>query len=67
VRRSSDVDHLTCHFPKGSTAASAARRAGFLRSPARVTLTALPLRGSMTPDPIAHASWALTLGDLEVF
>jgi GNAT superfamily N-acetyltransferase len=67
VANAADVDHLTCHFPSGSTAAGAGRGAGFLRVPGGVKLVVHPLREEVQPDPTELRSWALTLGDLEVF
>ena len=66
VAREADVDHLTCSFPEGSVQATAARRAGFLPSPEGPTLVANPLR-DLPVDVWSLQSWALTLGDLEVF
>lgn len=61
------VDHVACSFPLGSEPARAARGRGFLRSPGGPTLTAKALRGDLRPDPYERRSWALCLGDLEVF
>jgi GNAT superfamily N-acetyltransferase len=63
----SPVDHLTCSFPPRSAAAQAAVRSGFLASPKGMTLVTRPLRTPLAPDPCHLSSWALTLGDLEVF
>jgi GNAT superfamily N-acetyltransferase len=67
VARAAAVDHLTCSFPGGTTAAGAARRAGFIRAPRGMTLVVNPLRQGLVPDPSDLRSWALSLGDLEVF
>lgn len=67
VAKSAGVDHLTCWSPPGSTAARAARRHGFLPAPSGVTFVAKPLKERMRPDPTRRESWALSLGDLEVF
>jgi GNAT superfamily N-acetyltransferase len=67
VSRVASVDHLTCHFPLGSTAAGAARRNGFVRAPGGLTLVVNPLRPGLIPRPDEKHSWALSLGDLEVF
>ena len=64
--RAADVDHMTCLLPSGSAALKGARRAGFVRSPIGMTLTARPLQSS-SPDPLEMRSWALSLGDVEVF
>lgn len=61
------VDHLTCHFSPGSPVARAARAAGFVRVPGGVTFVMHPLDKEVQPDPAELRSWALTLGDLEVF
>ena len=64
--RTAPVDHVTCIFPKGSLNARAARARFFLPSPRGLTLTTKPL----TPfrlDPLRADSWALSLGDVEVF
>jgi hypothetical protein len=67
VVRAADVDHLACRFSPGSAAGAATRRAGFLRSPGGPTLVVKPLGDGISPDPGDVRSWALTLGDLEVF
>jgi GNAT superfamily N-acetyltransferase len=66
VVRSADVDVITARFPAGSTAAQALRRSGFVPAPRGVTLVVNPLR-TLDIDPERPASWALNLGDLEVF
>lgn len=66
VASSAAVDHITCHFPVRSLEASAARRAGFLPSPGGMTFVVNSLRNAQV-DPLDAASWALSLGDLEVF
>lgn len=67
VVRAAEVDHLTCHVPAGSTAARAARTAGFIRSRDGMMLVVNLLRDDLRPDPMQPASWGLSLGDLEVF
>ena len=66
VMGAASVDHLTCLLPPGKSAARSAVRGGFFRSPLGMTLTARPLRHSSV-DPLDMNSWALALGDLEVF
>jgi hypothetical protein len=61
------VDHVACSFPPESEPARAARASGFLRSPGGPTLTAKAVRADLRPDPYERRSWALCLGDLEVF
>lgn len=67
VRRAARVDHLATHFPPGSTAASAARRAGYLKVPGGLMFVTNPLQDGVTPVPTELRSWALSIGDLEVF
>jgi GNAT superfamily N-acetyltransferase len=67
VVRAAPVDHVACHFPAGSPASAARWRAGFLRAPGGVTFTVNPLKPMPEPDPCDMGSWALSLGDLEVF
>lgn len=68
IVEAASVDHLTCHFPPGSTAGRGARRAGFLPAPGGMTFVVNELsQGRMRPNPYEPASWALTLGELEVF
>jgi GNAT superfamily N-acetyltransferase len=67
VVHAADVDHLTCSFPGRSVPRRAAGVVGFLRSPRGMTLVAKPLRSGVVPDPTTLGSWALCLGDLEVF
>jgi hypothetical protein len=67
VARASDVDHVACHVPQGSTFARAAMGAGFFRTPVGITVITNPLIGDLRPDPTLIGSWALSLGDLEVF
>lgn len=61
------VDHLTCSFPDRSAARRAARRRGFCRVPGGIVLVAKPLRPDLDPRPDDLRSWALSLGDVEVF
>jgi hypothetical protein len=65
--RSAAFDHLTCSFPARSAAHRAARRAGFVRLPGGMILVVNPLGHRLDPDPLELSSWALTVGDLEVF
>lgn len=67
VARRADTGHVASHFPAGSDVASAARRSGYLTLRRRgLTLVANPLR-VVDPNPLELASWAFSLGDLEVF
>ncbi len=62
VRRAAPVDGVACAFPSRRQAA----RCGFLESLRGAALTANPLREGIVPDPTLAASWALSLGDLEL-
>ena len=66
VARVADVDHVTVSFPRGSAAARGARLAGALPAPVGPTMVANVLHDSR-PDPRSGSSWALSLGDVEVF
>jgi hypothetical protein len=61
------VDHLTCHFPSGSTAARQALRSGFVPSNASIAFVVKPLNPNLRVDVTSLTTWALSLGDLEVF
>ncbi|MGH2793466.1 MAG: GNAT family N-acetyltransferase, partial [Actinomycetota bacterium] len=67
VRRASAVDHIACHFAPGATAHAAVKRAGFLTAPRGMTFVVNPLHEGVVPDPHELGSWALSIGDLEVF
>ena len=67
IRRAAGVDHVACSFPAGSQQARALRAAGFVRVPGGMTLVVNPLAGDLPIDPTDLSSWALALGDLEVF
>jgi GNAT superfamily N-acetyltransferase len=67
VVRSAPVDHLTLHAPGGSPLAGAATMAGFVATPAGVSLVVNPRRDGIRPDPTDLRAWSLSLGDLEVF
>ncbi|HEX2030307.1 MAG TPA: GNAT family N-acetyltransferase [Actinomycetota bacterium] len=59
--------HVAALFPPRSTPAAAARRRSFVRIPLGPTLMVRLLAREISPDPTARASWALSLGDVEVF
>lgn len=65
VRAAADVDHLTARFQPAL--APRVAHAGFIRAPGGMLLVTNPLRGGLGPDPTDLRSWALSLGDLEVF
>jgi hypothetical protein len=67
VALAAPVDHLACSFPRGLTPHRAARRVGFVRAPGGILMVVRSLREGLEPDPHDLASWALCLGDLEVF
>jgi GNAT superfamily N-acetyltransferase len=61
------VDFVVFRMPSGSTPARAAARTGFLPTSGSQTLVVNPLGEGLRPDPEDPRSWALSLGDLEVF
>jgi GNAT superfamily N-acetyltransferase len=65
--RSAPSDFVACRLPGGSTAARAARTLGFVRGPGGIRFVVNPLRDGILPDPAELRSWALRLGDVEVF
>ena len=67
VAAAAPVDHLTLHVPPRSTLAAAARRGGFLPSPAGIRLMVNPRSPGIRPDPTRLDAWSLSIGDLEVF
>jgi GNAT superfamily N-acetyltransferase len=67
VARAAPVDHVTAHLTARSAARRAATLAGFVPVPGGLTLVANVLREGIDPDPFRLRSWALSLGDLEVF
>jgi GNAT superfamily N-acetyltransferase len=67
VVHSANVDHVACHFAKGTTSARAVSRAGFVRAPRGLTFVVNPLRENLMLNPADLRSWSLSLGDLEVF
>jgi GNAT superfamily N-acetyltransferase len=66
VARQSGADHVTCHLPVGAVGRSRLVRAGYFPVPGGPTLVTRPLV-ALPRDPGELASWALTLGDVEVF
>jgi GNAT superfamily N-acetyltransferase len=67
VSAAARVDHVTCHFPQGTAVASGARRAAFLRAPGGMTFIVNALNRDDSLRATQLDSWALSLGDLEVF
>jgi GNAT superfamily N-acetyltransferase len=62
VRRAAAVDVISCAFPSSRDAA----RCGFLKVPGGAVITVRPITKALVPDPTRGASWALSLGDLEL-
>jgi GNAT superfamily N-acetyltransferase len=60
------TDHLACRFDPG-LGLPPAWRTGTVPAPRAVTFVVNPLRDGLLPDPTDRRSWALSLGDLEVF
>ena len=67
VSQASHVDHVAAAFPSGTAARNAMTRTAFLPAPGGMHLVVNTLDRSMTPDPTQLGSWALSLGDLEMF
>ena len=67
VLQSAETDHATCLVQRGTSEAGAALRSGFLPTRAGITLVVNPLRADIGAMPASSHSWALSLGDLEVF
>jgi GNAT superfamily N-acetyltransferase len=67
VAWSAPVDHLTLHASGASHLRRGAAMAGFLPSPAGISLVVNPRREDIRPDPTDLGAWSLSLGDLEVF
>lgn len=63
---SSGVDHLTCHFSPAVAGGTGPARA-WLNARRGMTFVANSLSTEVQPDPAQLGSWALSLGDLEVF
>lgn len=62
VVRAAPAHHVTLLDEAGGAA-----RAGFVRLPSPMTLVVNPLRDGVSPEPTEASSWALALGDVEVF
>lgn len=67
VARAAPVDHLTCRFPVGWSEPNVSLRPRLIRVPGGMTFVVNALNEGLSPDPGDPASWALSLGDLEVF
>jgi GNAT superfamily N-acetyltransferase len=66
VVRSAPVDHAVAHLPYRTAARHNAWKAGFVRSPVGPVFVVNAI-GQTSPDPEDLRSWALSLGDVEVF
>jgi predicted N-acetyltransferase YhbS len=64
---SARTDLLVVRLPRGSTGSRAAARQGFIRFPGGIRFVVNVLRSDVVPDPTSLGSWALRLGDVEVF
>lgn len=67
ARKAAPVHHLASHFAPGSEGAAVALRSGYVRAPGGMTFVANPLGERVEPDPTDLGSWALAIGDVEVF
>jgi GNAT superfamily N-acetyltransferase len=65
--RAASVDHVACHASPGSATARAYGRSMFFPAPRGMTFVVNPLAQGLEPDPTRSDSWALSLGDVEVF
>jgi GNAT superfamily N-acetyltransferase len=61
------TDLAVTRLPSGSTASQAAAGQGFVRLPGGIRFVVNAVRDDVVPDPTALRSWALRLGDVEVF
>jgi hypothetical protein len=66
VTRVAPVALCSCCFPTGTAQRRAARRTGFMRWRGGSTIVVKNTDGDIHPPPAEGASWALTLGDLEL-
>jgi GNAT superfamily N-acetyltransferase len=62
VRDAAQADFINCSFSSRNQAA----QYGFVQWPGRTVLMTYPLQQNLFPDPTQRASWALSLGDLEL-
>jgi GNAT superfamily N-acetyltransferase len=62
VRDAAPADFVECSFSSRHRAA----QYGFVQYPDRSVLMTYPLQQNLVPDPTQRASWALSLGDLEL-
>jgi GNAT superfamily N-acetyltransferase len=62
VRDATSADFISCSFPSGHSAA----RCGFVPYRSGKGLMVYPFKPNLAPDPTQRASWALSLGDLDL-
>ncbi|HEV2922995.1 MAG TPA: hypothetical protein VGW98_03115 [Solirubrobacteraceae bacterium] len=62
VRDAASADFIECNFSSRRQAA----QHGFVQYPDRSVLMTYPIQQNLVPDPTQRASWALSLGDLEL-
>lgn len=67
VAAAARTDHVAVSFPRKSAPNSAAMRSRFVRAPGGIHFVVNHLDRDHMPDPASISSWALSLGDLEVF
>jgi GNAT superfamily N-acetyltransferase len=67
IAAASGSDHLTCSDPALGDHWFSPLKWGSFRSPGGIGLVVNPLGKGVRPDPTLLDSWALTLGDLELF
>jgi hypothetical protein len=67
VAASAPVDHLTCCLPAASPQARSARRSGFVPTGTGITVAVNQVGPSVAGTPLALGSFALSVGDLELF
>lgn len=63
----SGVDHVAAHLTDGTPLVAAGRSSGYLRVPGRGLTMTTRVQRPLAVDPSSPTSWALSLGDLEVF
>ena len=63
-----NADYLIAHFREGAFVRQALRKSGFKPVPRMgMDFTTRPLQPELPIEPKSMGSWALTLGDLELF
>ncbi len=68
LRAAVKADYLIAHFPSGSAHQLLLQDSGFRVVPGQaIDFTVRPLVGDLPQDPLCFDSWALTMGDLELF